>query len=180
MREPTPDREARLRPGELIFVVFLTVVAFLLLSQIGEQTKFFKRLKLPMQPGFWPAIALGGMALCGVILSYSGWRSERRDGRTERSLGELLLVARAGEFMLWFMCYVWITPWLGYLLSTIVFMMCLAWRAGYRSARVQATTAVIGFGIVLLFKSFLSVKIPGGAVYDLLPPALQSFMAVNF
>ena len=82
--------------------------------------------------------------------------------------------------MLWFMIYVWITPWIGYLASTIIFIMCLAWRAGYRSLGIQALSAGLAFLIVVLFKSFLSVKIPGGAVYDLLPPGLQSFMAINF
>lgn len=172
--------EQKLRPGELAFTLFLTVAAILLLSLIAEETRFYKRLKLPTQPGFWPAIGLGGMVLCGVALSITGWRQKRRSKSGTDDLSEILFVARASEFMLWFMIYVWITPWTGYLFSTLIFMVCLAWRAGYRSTKLLIVSGGIGFGIVLLFKTFLSVKIPSGAVYELLPPAMQSFMAINF
>lgn len=180
MSEQDTSDERKLRPGELAFTLFLTVVAILLLSLITEETKIYKRLKLPTQPGFWPAIGLGGMVLCGIILSISGWRQKNRTKSVNNDLREILFVARAGEFLLWFMVYVWITPWTGYLFSTVIFIMCLAWRAGYRSTKIMLISAGIGFGIVLLFKSFLSVKIPSGAIYDLLPPAMQSFMAINF
>ena len=40
--------------------------------------------------------------------------------------------------------------------------------------------AVMGFGIVLLFKTGLSAKIPGAAVYEYLPGALRNFMIANF
>ncbi|MEM7170754.1 MAG: tripartite tricarboxylate transporter TctB family protein [Pseudomonadota bacterium] len=178
-------RKTASRPGEFFFILALTVIAAILLAQIGDQTKFYKRLKLPTQPGFWPAVGLGGMVLSGAALAVSAWYKRRREGASgqdlqEQDLQEMVFIARAGEFMLWFMFYVWITPWAGYLASTILFVMCLAWRAGYRTTGMQALSAGLAVFIVVLFKSFLSVKIPGGAVYDLLPPDLQSFMAINF
>jgi len=177
--EQDSSGEQQLRPGEFAFTLFMTVVAVLLLSLITEETRFYKRLKLPTQPGFWPAIGLGGMVLCGVVLSISGWMKNRRSGSSQSEMNEIAFISRAGEFMLWFMVYVWITPWTGYLFSTLIFMTCLSWRAGYRSGKMQLVAAGLAIGIVVLFKSFLSVKIPSGAVYDLLPPALQSFMATN-
>lgn len=180
MAEQDTNQEQKLRPGEFAFTLFLTVAAIVLLSLITEETKFYKRLKLPTQPGFWPAIGLGGMLLCGTILSFTGWRQWKKARSSSDDIAEIMFVARAGEFMLWFMVYVWITPWTGYLFSTVVFMVCLAWRAGYRNGRMMLISGGIGVGIVVLFKSFLSVKIPSGAVYELLPPALQSFMAINF
>ncbi len=78
------------------------------------------------------------------------------------------------------MAYVYLTPQVGYLISTIVFMLFLALRAGYRSAKLLIAAGLAGFAIVLMFKTFLSVKIPGGAVYEALPDALRSFMIVNF
>lgn len=170
----------RLRPGELIFAVALTVLAIALVSQLGEQTKYDRRLPLVMQPGFWPGISLAGMAVCGLVLSFLCWRCQRREGPSGGDLEQIWLIVQSGEFMLWFMAYVGATPWVGYLVSTAAFMMCLAWRAGYRSARIQTITVGIAFGIVVLFKSVLGVRIPGGAVYDLLPSGLQTFMAVNF
>ena len=34
--------------------------------------------------------------------------------------------------------------------------------------------------VVLIFKSFLQVKIPGAAIYEYLPGALRSFFILNF
>ncbi len=180
MSEKSGEGHPALRPGELAFTILITLVAAILLSQIGEQTKFYKRLKLPTQPGFWPALSLGGMVLSGVILSITGWLKRRRSAPAGSDLEEIVFIGRAVEFMLWFMVYVWLTPWIGYLAATILFIMCLAWRAGYRSLPVQGLCAGLGLFVVLLFKSFLSVKIPGGEVYTLLPQGLQTFMMVNF
>ena len=40
--------------------------------------------------------------------------------------------------------------------------------------------AFTGLGIVLVFKAALSVKIPGGAIYEYLPDTLRNFLIVNF
>jgi hypothetical protein len=39
---------------------------------------------------------------------------------------------------------------------------------------------ITGLFIVLIFKTFLEVKIPGGAIYEFLPNTLRSFMILNF
>ena len=71
-------------------------------------------------------------------------------------------------------------PILGYLLATVLFALALAFRLGYRSAKWMAVSASIGFVIVLVFKTFLQVKVPGGQIYEFLPTALRSFMLTNF
>jgi len=40
--------------------------------------------------------------------------------------------------------------------------------------------AGIGFCIVVIFKSFLEVKIPGGVIYEFLPNVLRNFFILNF
>ena len=50
------------------------------------------------------------------------------------------------------------------------------------------TSIIFGIGllcimvavIVLLFKSFLQVKLPGGRIYEVLPDGLRSFMLTYF
>ncbi|MEZ5478349.1 MAG: hypothetical protein R3E95_12975 [Thiolinea sp.] len=84
------------------------------------------------------------------------------------------------EYALWFLLYVWVVPIIGYLPATLLFMPLLALRAGYRDKRQLLSMVAIGFVIVLLFKSFLAVKIPGGAIYEYLPDGLRSFMLLNF
>jgi hypothetical protein len=71
-------------------------------------------------------------------------------------------------------------PQLGYLLSTIVFGLLLAARAGYRSVRMYLSIVALSITIVVVFKGFLQVKIPGGAIYEYLPTALRSFMLTYF
>jgi len=43
-----------------------------------------------------------------------------------------------------------------------------------------AYSIITGLSIVLIFKTFLEVKIPGGAIYEFLPNTLRSFMILNF
>ena len=59
-------------------------------------------------------------------------------------------------------------------------MTALAFRAGYRGPRMLCAAALTGLSIVLIFKTTLSVKIPGGAIYEYLPDIFRNFMIVNF
>ena len=94
-----------------------------------------------------------------------------------REAGRWLL---ALEYFGWFMEYVYVTPIIGYLAATVLFLVALTLRVGYRDKRMLVGAAAVGFAIVLIFKSFLNVKIPGGAVYEALPDSIRSFMIVNF
>ena len=92
-------------------------------------------------------------------------------------VAEVTLWARAGEYVLWFLVYVLATPWIGYLPATMIFMTLLAWRLGYRG-RALALAPLVAIAIVVVFKAFLAVRIPGGAVYDIFPQALRNFLVV--
>lgn len=87
---------------------------------------------------------------------------------------------RALEYFGWFMLYVYVTPVIGYLAATVLFMFALTARVGFRNRRIMIAAVAAGFAIVLIFKSFLGVKIPGGAVYESLPDSVRSFMIINF
>ena len=76
------------------------------------------------------------------------------------------------------MVYVWAVPIIGYLLATLLFAMLLSLRMGYRGVMQIGGAAAVGIAIVVVFKSFLGVKIPGGAIYEYLPDALRNFMIV--
>ncbi len=56
----------------------------------------------------------------------------------------------------------------------------MAVRQGYRSSRYLVAAALLGLAIVVVFKTGLSVKIPGGALYEYLPGGLRNFMILNF
>ncbi len=163
------------RPGGFVFALAFLACALVLLFYLGEETKFSASGKLFAQPRFWPAVGVIGMVGFGALHLVTIWRN-----RTGRDGLEVVNWVRALEYLAWFMVYVWAVPKIGYLAATILFCVILAVRQGYRAARHLVAAAVLGFAIVLVFKTGLQVKIPGGAVYEYLPGALRNFMIVNF
>ena len=164
------------RPGDLVFAFVFLAFALLLLSQTGDQTVWKKGTKLFAQPRFWPAVSLISMTLFAAFHLLGSLVSPRISGRWQ----EVGFWLRAVEFVLWFLAYVALVPVIGYLLATILFMGALALRLSYRSPSWLAITAASGIAIVLIFKTFLQVKIPGGQVYEYLPTAMRSFMLTYF
>jgi len=80
------------------------------------------------------------------------------------------------EYAGYFLLYVAAVPRLGYLPATLLALPLLTWRLGYRAPRMLIISALFGVTVVVLFKSLLQVKIPGGSVYELLPAAARNFM----
>lgn len=173
------ERERRFvgqRRGQILFALGFFAFAVLMLALIGDQTRWVDKTKLVAQPRFWPAVGLGGMVVMGGLHLYKlPWhRSTRYDWGELRRWGSVL------EFAGWFMIYVLLVPILGYLPVTLVFVPALAWRMGYRSRKMMIISLVFAASVVVMFKMFLSVRIPGGAVYEYLPGALRSFFILNF
>ena len=162
--------------GDLLFAGFFLVIALLLLSQLPWQVQWFPKTGFAAQPAFWPTASLIGMVVFGA--AHFATRFRLSDFRREWSEASIWL--RSVEFVVWFMIYVHTVPVIGYLASTLIFAPLLAYREGYRRPRTLLIAAVTGFVIVVFFKSFLSVKIPGGMIYEYLPTGLRTFMIINF
>ena len=160
------------RPGDLVFAIFFLALSIFLLSQIGGETKWVKGTKLFAQPAFWPGVGLIGMCVFAAGHCIGSLRSVKTAGRNQ----ELLLWLKSVEYALWFMAYVWIVPVIGYLPATLLFVLTLTIRIGYRGRRTLFSGLLMGAAIVLIFKGLLSVKIPGGQLYEYLPDGLRNFM----
>lgn len=181
--EPGNDPKSGARPGDLVFAAVFMVLAAVLLSQLGEQTKWVRKAGLFAQPRFWPAVGVIGMTLFGAVHLWTArkvWRRRPKDLRARKERAEVRHWLFAFEYVAWFLIYVQAVTYLGYLLSTVVALPLLAWRLGYRTNKWLGISALTGLGIVLLFKTFLQVKIPGGAIYELLPEVARNFMIVYF
>jgi hypothetical protein len=177
--EPRAGVAPRHHRAELLFGLAAFGLAAVLLARLGAETTWIEGEPLVRQPGFWPAISLGGMLLFGAAELFGTWRRNR--GRAGQPLGpEVLAWARGGEFALWFMAYVWVVPRIGYLPATLVFCPLLALRLGYRRPWTLLAAALTGLTVVVLFKTLLQVKIPGGAVYEALPAGLRNVMIQYF
>ncbi|MBZ0127893.1 MAG: tripartite tricarboxylate transporter TctB family protein [Rhodobacteraceae bacterium] len=166
----------KVQSGDLVFAAIFLVFSVFLLSQLPNQVLWLKKVKLVAQPGFWPAASLIGMV--GFGLAHFLSRLRLSDFRREGS--EMAVWAKSLEFAVWFMAYVVVVPVVGYLGATLVFSLLLTWRMGYRRPRMLLASIGTGFATVLFFKTMLSVKIPGGMVYEYLPNAWRSFMILNF
>ena len=164
------------RPGDLVFAVIMLAISLFLLSQLFEETAYKAGGKLFAQPRFWPAIALIGMTLFAAMHLMGSAQSERIDGRWK----EVLLWISALEYAGWFIAYAAFVPIAGYLPSTIIAAVLLTLRVGYRSGFAILSAIGAAVAIVLLFKTFLQVKLPAGQVYEALPDGLRQFMIINF
>jgi hypothetical protein len=164
------------RRGQFLFALIFLAVSTVLLAFLGTETTWAKGTDLVAQPAFWPAIGVIGMV--GFSLLHLMHLPRRRLQRADMVEGRRWLTVL--EFAGWFLAYVFIVPWAGYLPTTLVFLPLLLWRMGYRDPRLVGTGLVFGVAVVVLFKSVLQVRIPGGAVYELLPGALRSFFILNF
>ncbi|WP_106751593.1 tripartite tricarboxylate transporter TctB family protein [Pannonibacter carbonis] len=175
--DPTPHvfPTAR-RPGELLFAMLFLGLSVLLLAQIGWQTTWLPGKGLAAQPRTWPFVGLAGMVLFGTLHLIATNRVRRTPGRWQ----EAMLWLRSLEFVAWYLVYVFSVPYLGYLPATLVFCLSLTWRCGYRSRVALFAAAGFGLGVVFFFRTLLSVKIPGGALYDALPAPLDIFFLTYF
>lgn len=164
------------RRGEIVFAVASLGVALLLASQWAVQTAWIDTLPPRRQPGLWPAVAIGGMLLFGAAELVACLIRARRAG-TGGAAAEVTAWLRAGEFLGWFMAYVWLVPLAGYLPATVLFCVALTARLGYRRGWLWAA-ALTGAAVVVLFKGLLAVRIPGGALYEVFPPAVRNFLVL--
>lgn len=188
-RPPPPGAEERVdltelsvgrrHRAEIVFGVLSFAVALLLLTRIGAETSWLDGRPFVRQPAFWPTVAIVGMTFFGTFELWSTGRALR--GGAAGEIGpEILKWFSALEYLAWFLAYVWVVPVLGYLPTTILFCAALTYRLGYRSRRTLLAAVLTGIATVVIFKSLLSVKIPGGLVYEYLPDAVRNVMIVYF
>ena len=165
--------------AEIIFAVIAFIFSVILLSLISNQTTWVNGQPFTKQPAFWPAISLIGMVVAGAFELFFIWRRFKVLGGKKCS-DEMFRWFKAVEFLIWFMVYVFAVPYLGYLLATLIFTVSLTYRLGYRGKFYMLMAALSGLGVVLLFKTMLSVKVPSGVIYEYLPDALRNFMILYF
>jgi len=164
------------RPGDLVFSLLFFALCLFLAFNLPDQTTWSEGTKLPAQPAFWPYVSCGIMTFFALLHLLSGLMTSAVKGRWL----EVAFWLRSFEYAGWFMVYVFIVPMLGYLPSTILFTFTLSYRLGFRSANHLLLAVAFGIAVVVLFKSFLQVKVPGGQIYEFLPATLRSFMLTYF
>ncbi|WP_224816421.1 tripartite tricarboxylate transporter TctB family protein [Hasllibacter sp. MH4015] len=164
------------RPGDIVFAWIVLIFAIFLLSQIWSQTTYRSGTPLFAQPRFWPAVSLIGMVGFALFHLLGSALSERLEGRWR----EVLLWIASLEYAGWFVVYALVVPIAGYLPSTILFAIALTVRVGYRSGRILLAAVAAALVIVLLFRTFLQVRLPAGQWYQSLPDGIRQIMLTYF
>ncbi len=168
-------------PARFLFVAFLLIASLLLLSQIGEQVRYAGGKPFYKQPGLWTAIGLFGMTITSIVYAFRLWSGRPRGAIEYLELREeLLFWVKSLEYLLWFMVYVFSVPYIGYLPASILFAVLLTLRLGYYRKPMILSALLTAVSVVVLFKSLLQVKIPGGGAYEYLPESLRNFFIINF
>lgn len=164
------------RPGDLFYSCICIAFSLFLAVNLSSQTTWASGTKLFAQPAFWPYAAVIAMVVFSSLHLISSLLSEKLDGRWQ----EVGFWLKSVEYAGWFMIYVIIVPQLGYLLTTVLFAVLLAFRLGYRGFKILGSAALFGVVVVVVFKSLLQVKVPGGAIYEYLPTTFRSFFLTYF
>ena len=155
-----------MKKGEIVF--FAICVAF-----FGFM--FYEGLDLAGQgrvgeigSGLWPLIAIGASALFSVALLISSVRKYRGEGtaedRTPEAIGEQkrqrITVTLS---VVTFLIYMVVIPWLGFILSTLVYIPIFALALGERRKSVLLISPFLLTGIIVaVFAKFITIPFPKG------------------
>ena len=148
----------------------------------GRAPRFGKVLfKAPWLMPLFFVVLLIPAAIFNLWNSWTAARKKAKQQRPNLTLYELSYWARALEYVAYFIAYTLAVPYLGYLVTTLVFIPALAYRQGYRSARWMLIAVVCALAIVLVFRTGLQIKTPNTIwLYDFLPTSARAFMLTYF
>ena len=158
------------RPGDVVFALLFLLFSLFLMFNLGSELKWKDGLALGKQPAFWPTVAVIGM----VVFSALHWLSSALSPRIPGRLQEVKFWLKSVEYVAWFLTYMFLVEQIGYLISTIILTSTLTFRVGFKNWRTILVMVVFAIAVVLIFKSFLQVKIPGGVIYEFLPDSIRS------
>ena len=114
----------------------------------------------PLGPGFWPRLALCGLALACLAKLVTEWRRDAARERVARppfSRGKL--VSGIGALVL----YVVLAPWLGFAIVSALFIAGFMALCGARSIAALTASATIGtISLLYVFVKLVYLPLPKG------------------
>jgi putative tricarboxylic transport membrane protein len=124
-----------------------------------------------MGSGFWPMLALGACVCLSAGWLASSVRQRRREGAAgpgpAAAVGDAEAWRRRRKVtlsVLYLLLYVVTMPWIGFVLSTLAFVLLFAHAVGETRRRVLAVSPVVVTAIiVLVFARFITIPLPRGA-----------------
>jgi len=166
-------------PGRLIIALFfvlfgaggLVLLPFMTRTSPGDEGWY-------TQPWLMPTLTLALLTVCAV--AHTIRILDRRAQSTGTVGGELWMWLRAAEFFLWYVAYILLLGWVGYGLSTLLFIAGLSIRVGLRRPRWLLAALGVTIAMTLLFRLGLKIWVPAADLYDLMPKDVRNFLQRYF
>jgi hypothetical protein len=132
------------------------------------------------QPAAMPFIALGLLSLANLEALRRAVLAVRTPALAEAEKVEALAQIRGWfrplEFFGYFLVYLFSLKYLGYFLSTAVFIQFLLWRSGLRSTYWRVAGLCAALAMTMVFRWGLGIWVPTAELYDLFPDAARKFL----
>jgi len=178
-------QETHTPPGLGAFYSFLLVSGLILLTLIPVATK-----PAPNGQGWWtepklmPAISLVLWVIPAIYLTLN-YFAKLRSGAIEKTdqtvlNQELFQWLKPLEFFVYYVIYIVLLGWVGYFLSSLIFVLGLSWRVGLRGRRWRIIALVTSLALILIFRWGLRVWIDSPLLFDLFPREIRLFLSRYF
>jgi hypothetical protein len=153
-------------------VATVVMIAFFVFMLINAMELRFVRRFGEMGSGFWPILILTVAIFLGIILLISNlitFKREKKQPSEEVSIlpeAGIDLKNRRKKFVLSVLCllgYIIIMPWIGFVLSTLVYVFIFILALGERRRFVLALSPFLVTALtVIVFAKFISMPLPKG------------------
>jgi putative tricarboxylic transport membrane protein len=122
-----------------------------------------------MGSGFWPLIALGVSILLSVILLITSFRKFRREADVSEDQSSEAVAERKRQrttvtmSVVCFLVYMVVIPWIGFILSTLLYIPAFALALGERRKWVLLISPFLLTAIIVaVFAKFITIPFPKG------------------
>jgi putative tricarboxylic transport membrane protein len=163
-------KEGFMKKDELVANV--VIIAFFIFMLINAMELRFVRRFAEMGSGFWPILMLSAATVLSLVLLISNLRKykiEKKQGTSEISISpeaKFDLKERRKKLALSVICllgYVVIMPWIGFVLSTLVYVLAFILALGERRKFVLALSPFLVTALaVVVFAKFIAMPLPKG------------------
>jgi len=153
-------------------IVNLVIIAFFIFMLINSLKLHEIRRFGEMGSGFWPILILSTATLLSIILLVSTlikYLNEKKKASVEASISKEALVdlkSRRRKFALsviLLLIYVIIMPWIGFVLSTLIYVLAFILALEERRKYVLIISPVLVTAlIVIIFAKFIVIPFPRG------------------
>lgn len=141
-------------------VLLLCFVGFLI--YVAMQPETFRRLRDGFYLGFVPVASLLIMIICSLFIVFDKFRSEKYFEYDNKNLSISKLIFYAFIYIIFVLCYFVAFLYVGYVISTLFFMILTMLLLGIRSFSVIFWTTALTLVAVYAIFHVLNFSLPAG------------------